>query len=89
MARYIDKDVLINDLCAGLCGAYDQCKEWCYTLKVIHMQPVIDGLPVRQGKCIRLCDGEYYCSECQAHLGKYREYCGRCGAKMDGGEDDG
>lgn len=90
MARYIDKDALINDLCAGFCGAYDHCQKWCHTVKVIQMQPMIDGQPVRHGRWEKLVDGGYYCSQCQQSRGSgWRIYCSYCGAKMDGGEDDG
>ena len=57
-------------------------------LFMIDNLPIIEAAPVRNGRWIRLCDGEYYCSECQAHLVNYRAYCGKCGARMDGGADD-
>ncbi len=86
MARYIDKDTLIHDMCAGLCHANDHCQEWCHTLTVINMQPVIDVQPVRHGRWVMPVYGGSYCSEC--NMGRsgsgWRIYCSNCGARMDG-----
>ena len=44
-------------------------------------------------KHIAIIDERYlskdpYCSECGKLLGEFLNYCGNCGAKMDGGKDD-
>ena len=99
MVRLIDVDALKYDLCVGLCGAYDNCHEWCHTLTVINMQPVIDAQPVRHGRWIpteydSYADGapvwdKWECSECgNEHNGEedtLTAFCADCGAKMDGG----
>lgn len=45
-------------------------------------------------KHIAIIDERYlskdpYCSECGKLLGEFLNYCGNCGAKMDGGENNG
>lgn len=45
-------------------------------------------------KHIAITDERYlskdpYCSECGKLLGEFLNYCGNCGAKMDGGENNG
>ncbi len=45
-------------------------------------------------KHIAITDERYlskdpYCSECGMLLGEFLNYCGNCGAKMDGGENNG
>lgn len=90
MARLIDKDTLIHDLCAGLCGSFDQCKKWCSTLTVINMQPTIDAQPVRHGQWNYDLPNAYFrCSECLMMYRDNPNYCPRCGAKMDGGAGNG
>lgn len=99
--RLIDVDSLKYSLCAGLCGAYDQCQEWCHTLIVIGMQPIIDAQLVRHGRWIPLDSKTAKCSCCgwwqhantyhlpddiAAFSGCYR-FCTACGARMDGGAE--
>lgn len=85
MPELIDRDTLRYDLCACLCGAYEQCQEWCHTLKVINMQPTIDARPVRHGQWE--CGG--VCSECGLDTAEHKpNFCPHCGARMDGGEQE-
>lgn len=51
--------------------------------------PTVDAAPVVHAWWDFLIDG-YYCSECDHKIRKLKRkpnYCERCGAKMDGGED--
>lgn len=32
--------------------------------------------------------GDPYCSECEKLMGTFNKYCGNCGAKMDGGDEN-
>ena len=98
MADFIDKDAFLKDVLPDcqfqtlLLAAVerqpivhidDMVFKIQYELKKANPSGVMEITFVRQGRWIRLCDGKYYCSECQAHLGNYRAYCGKCGAKMD------
>ena len=52
----------------------------------------VDAVPVRRGKWIFNDDWwEFRCSVCQGAIGNIKKYkfCPHCGAKMDGGNDDG
>jgi hypothetical protein len=67
--------------------------------------PTIEAEPVRHGRwvyheCVSSHDGAisgYSCSECNAFVDEeifdmdefHKDFCGHCGAKMDGGADDG
>lgn len=54
--------------------------------------PAVDAVPVRRGKWIFNDDWwEFRCSVCQGAIGNIKKYkfCPHCGAKMDGGNDDG
>lgn len=61
-----------------------------YLLCKIMKQPAVDAVPVVHG---RWMDREYSdqkeCSECGEICCCQGDYCMNCGAKMDGGEDDG
>lgn len=53
----------------------------------------VDAVEVVHGRWIRYPHGSgIYCSECK-HKRRYKDeqdnYCPNCGAKMDGGDDDG
>lgn len=92
MPELIDRDTLRYDLCAYLCGAYEQCTEWCHTLKVINMQPTIEAEPVRHGHWIwlepygALFTHRRKCSECgDIKAQEESNFCPNCGARMDGG----
>lgn len=55
--------------------------------------PPVEAEPVRHGKWIEVDVGDccYRCSECgfirDAYLLDVSNYCPKCGAKMDGGEE--
>ena len=65
--------------------------------KLIEIFPTEDFAPVKHGHWIdwggfgSLNNGfipEYKCSVCNSILHSKRSYCGNCGAKMDGGEEE-
>ncbi len=62
-----------------------------YVLELLDKAPTVEAVPVAHGRWIK--DGEVVvCSECgEEHAwDEYRAtYCEDCGAKMDGGVDDG
>lgn len=63
--------------------------------KDILSQPTIDAAPIKHGRWIRVIAEDYECSECKAAVwsGKANpisnyKYCWRCGARMDGDENE-
>lgn len=55
-------------------------------------QPRVDAVEVVHGRWIISSDGYYpYCSECKEEPkhGEMTNYCPNCGAKIDGGNNDG
>lgn len=90
--RLIDVDALKYALCACLCGSYEQCQEWCHTLAVISVQPIIDAQPVRHGRWDDSADGiTPICTVCgRTHrcFNRTPNFCPNCGARMDGGSDN-
>mgnify|MGYP003293065292 CR=1 FL=1 len=55
-------------------------------------QPTVDAVEVVHGRYVHKGAWHIECSECQhilAHIGESKNYCPNCGAKMDGGNDDG
>lgn len=63
-------------------------------LREIQNAPTIDAAPVVHGRWV--CEPDrirhWYCSECGRVEGvtyEWMKYCPNCGAKMDGGEDNG
>lgn len=54
--------------------------------------PAVDAVPMRRGKWIFNDDWwEFRCSVCQGAIGNIKKYkfCPHCGAKMNGGNDNG
>lgn len=74
-----------------------------YCRQLIEMQKVVDAEPVRHGRWIPLENGGYRCSSCghktefapsemidpRDYLAYLDKYCGKCGARMDGGAENG
>jgi len=55
-------------------------------------QPTVDAVEVVHGRWIHKGAWHIECSECNyilAHIGEAKNYCPYCGAKMDGGNEDG
>lgn len=101
MARYIDADLLINDLKnPNLCNVTDKI------FSVIDEQPTADVQPVKRGYWSQkykevettsmnvMDDGIVYipwgykCSVCNNEKGKSENLCLYCGAKMGGETND-
>ena len=54
--------------------------------------PTVDAKEVVHGRWIHKGAWHIECSECNyilAHIGEAKNYCPYCGAKMDGGNEDG
>ena len=98
--RLIDADALKNDLC-DFCTAQNEEMEGCdhcMTLDIIDQQPTVDAEPVRHGRWIPVTNGRggYECDQCRNYAPSYQtgkehlsDYCPHCGARMDGGADNG
>ena len=95
MAEYIDRGALIEwlkrirliDLSVGrgLCRVIME-DDFKKAIKQMPKGIIADVTPVRHGRW--LLDGS--CSECMANpLTTHKKYCPNCGAKMDGGADNG
>ena len=98
MPELIDRVALLDILCSGctkysggICrNEYGRCAE--YT--IIKQMPTIEAEPVRHGRWIEgTSRGSYsiYCSYCGSHKETIcpTDYCPNCGARMDGGADNG
>ncbi len=103
MAEYIDRETAISlikqygkDAIDGgrySLGTVDDCIELANRIKAL---PAADVAPVVHGRWIRRERGDeifanYECSICTAYPtgGIRSNYCPNCGAKMDGGGNDG
>lgn len=89
MARLIDANELKRLIQSGDDLIFDAATER-ELIYMIDYQPTIEAEPVRHGHWLYdLPNAIFVCSEC---LKMYRDnpnYCPRCGAKMDGGADNG
>lgn len=52
----------------------------------IFEEPIIDAQPIKHGYWIVADDGVTRCSICYGASDYERNFCGDCGAKMDGGK---
>ena len=105
MTEYIERESLmrrIKEIHCAECDNYHgvRCRA-CWvddTLGYIDSEPPADVAPVRHGWGVHEHISEGYawvmCSECEAVIhkiliNKRLNYCPNCGAKMDGGADNG
>ena len=73
-----------SDYCNGYCDARQ------VDLDAIDAAPTIEAEPVRHGRWIYNGYDEYpTCSYCNQSDTYAEDYCGNCGARMDGGDDNG
>ena len=81
--EYIEREALINQF--DCCGGYTVYGE--STVKAIisriKSQPAADVAEVKHGKWIDNYNGTFICSVCGGKSPNMN-FCGRCGAKMDG-----
>ena len=87
--RLVDVDELGVGRCSKdvLPAAY--CAGWNGLLGLIDNAPTVDAVPVVHKH--KVDDGGFYarCSQCDGVLPLCANYCPNCGAKMDGGADNG
>lgn len=101
MAKYIEREELVEwmkriplkDLSdgLGLCRVIME-EDFKRAIRTIPAGTIIDVAPVVHGRWIdaREYCGDYLCSNCEALYGTNKfNYCPKCGAKMDGGDEDG
>lgn len=89
--RLISADALIRDINADL---YRTESEKAYDRCLVHRQPTVNAVEVVYGRLGPSYIDEYYgewkdCLECGADNILPCNYCRNCGAKMDGGADNG
>ena len=89
MARYIDTDLLIKNIVK----IEDLRTLSTKTIgEAISNTPTADVVEVRHGEWILHPDGSATCNQCKTHqlliwdMDRSQNFCGHCGAKMDGGE---
>ena len=98
MAKYIDWEAVYKRACRGCTRHGDEVgscyhEEPCEELQSeFASAPIADVEPVRHGSWIPVDGGLHKCSHC--HTVRKTDvardyYCPNCGAKMDGGEDNG
>ena len=95
--RLIDGDAIIIDLLdRGIEGV--QTDDYAEFLQIIEDAPTVDAVPVRHGRWIPVTNGRggSECNQCRGYAPSYQSgaeynspYCPNCGAKMDGGVNDG
>lgn len=95
MAEYIKRDVVMKEIMAvKWMDGYDGAM----AMAIASSAPAADVAPVVHGRWVHEHISEGYawvmCSECEAVIhkiliNKRLNYCPNCGAKMDGGVDDG
>lgn len=88
--RLIDADAMRADWLEN--GQNEYVYDTNATLDSIDEQPIVDAEPIRHGEWKNTHIGTIECSEC-GHgynlVGMFVFYCPHCGAKMDGGTEDG
>lgn len=97
MAEYIEREVLLSDICDDMCGLkYTGVCENCRVVALIADAPAADVAPVVHGRIVgSLEDGRYRrrfscCGEDATMITQWAwpKYCPNCGAKMDGGNEN-
>ena len=105
MAEYIEREVLLSDICDDMCGLkYTGVCENCRVVALIADAPAADVAPVVHGRWVSWEEADNFipspdrheCSVCHDAaqvlvngLELLSDYCPNCGAKMDGGADNG
>ena len=98
MSRYIDADVLVDELEEVFRMRDDISKGGLSeAMEIVHNMPTVDAVPVVHGRwvermitldwCENVVDIIYICSECEGNNFCETSFCPHCGAKMDGKEE--
>ena len=80
------KSIACCDYYDGYGDAIDNVDDW------IDAQPTVDAVEVVHGRwvCLEAEIGYFACSKCDHRIIRAKcNYCPNCGAKMDGGNEDG
>lgn len=89
--RLIDVDALGVGRCSRDLLPADYCAGWNGLVRLLGKAPTVDAVPVVHGRKIE--DGDigcfWLCSLCGECLPYGANYCPNCGAKMDGGGNNG
>ena len=95
--RPIDADALRRKICAA-CEERLACTDMgniCFEVACIDDEPTIEAEPVRHAYWEPSEVGEYHCTNCgvecdidEFHKALLNSFCGNCGARMDGGDDN-
>lgn len=93
--EYIERDRIVKFIETGL-NDPDKVKAFGHDaveiLAEIHLAPVADVAPVAHSKWVLHDDGSGTCIRCRTQqfcvwdYDNWQNYCGHCGAKMDGGK---
>jgi hypothetical protein len=102
MAEYIAREVLLAQLRAMESynaspmyrRGYDDCVATVLNAPTADVAPVVHGRWDESKEHFYLNNGckewiNFYCSECDAPNNSPTDYCPNCGAKMDGGAENG
>lgn len=98
MAEYIERAVAFDTITelAGKASTRSAYEAVWKSARVLKKIPVADVVPVVRGRWAHLGGDEFCCTNCGfiittegAWERPTQKYCGDCGAKMDGGADNG
>ncbi len=102
MAEYIEREALLDSICYETCGIAFCGATNCAFMAKVCSAPVADVAPVVHARWIHSryedCSEQFElvkCSQCNheayamAFYVRGGNYCPNCGAKMDGGADNG
>lgn len=99
MAEHVEREKLLTDICDDMCGLkYTGVCENCRFVALIADAPAANVAPVVHGRWVSVAGKrDRICSRC-LHNEPYKnadddaevfEFCPHCGAKMDGGANNG
>lgn len=90
MAEYIERESLLNEICENKLMVREPAAK--KIIGIIESVTAADVRPERHGHWITRHDGLPFCSECDfnglGYIALDLDYCPRCGAKMDGKDDN-
>lgn len=97
MAEYIDRDAVYTAFANTCTDVLERASEIYYiagysyehVIEILDDIPAADVAPVRHGRWKRYRKNLGECSECGEVVSVRNNYCPHCGAKMDGGANNG